>query len=464
MEKVFYFVLLILNVTGCTSNEEELRNKVIQLTDQGEFNGIIHINSFGEEAFNYSYSPNHSRLMTVDENTPVQLASLTKFFTELVLLRMSDENLIDLDKTIFDYRENFKPDFGQVITIRQLLEMKSGLPRELDSEKLTGVVYDSNLKSGPFLDEIENFELAFEPGSNVVYSNLNYWLIGAVIEEVSGMNVDEAFKKYLFNPLEMNSSGLHKHKVKTVSGYYKEAENWLEDKTNYQNRYTSGGFYSTVSDLNKAIKALKSGNFLTTNSKNYLLGEDQRVEVFGSLKGFSNMLVLDLKNEFSVIALNNVGLPDLDSMIQLLSQIDSIFGVENRSKSASGNKIQVEPIDSLSTGIKLEYVLAMWTNAVLEEDQEALFNILDSASIPGSFEQDDKTWNEIIQVKQTMQNLRVAGFRWVQNEFPKGLEVWFVSDTEAKIGFLLIPSEENPELLSNLMVKPVDIKWMGDQF
>lgn len=464
MRTLFQLGFLVLVIAGCSTDEQKIQKIVPEITTSGEFNGFIQVQSFGKEPFIYSHQPAHSGFPLIDHDTPIYLASLTKLFTEVTIFKLADEGLLDMDKTISEYRKNFKPKFGSNITIRHLLDMKSGLPRELDPENLTGVKYDDFSKTGSFLDEIPNLDLAYEPGTDESYSNLNYWLLGAIIEEVTGTNVEEAFEEYLFEPLQMHSSGLIVTDRKPVSGFFKEGDSWLKDENDYLDRYTSGGFFSTADDLARLITALDREKILSEQSLNLLLGEDGRLEVFGSLKGYSNMLIWDRINQFSVISLNNVGLPDLNKMSELQKGIYSVFGVSNSVSESSNNTIQVLSIDSLSTTIKLEQVMAQWIQAIEEENTNAMFSILESASIPGSFEREDTTWEEIIQAKASMENFRVAGYRWVENEIPKGIEVWFVSDSEAKIGFLLIPSDEDPNLISNMMVKPVDIMWMGRQF
>ena len=462
MHRLFYVLLLVLVTAGCTSKEQKIQRIVPEITSSGEFNGFIQIQSFGKAPFSYSHLPNHSGLPSVDQSTAIYLASLTKLFTEIIVLKLAEEGKIDLDRTISDHRNSFIPSFGNKISVNQLLEMKSGLPRELDSENLSGVSFDEDGKAGTFLDGIPDLELAFDPGTKNSYSNLNYWLLGAVIEEVTGLNIEEAFKEYIGDPVGMNSTGLIINDKIIVNGFYKEGNSWKRDGNDYFDRYTSGGFYSTVDDLSRLINALDQGKLLSENSLNLLLGENNRLEVFGSLKGYSNMLIWDQEHQFSVIALNNVGLPDLTKMTELQQKIYQVF--EIKSAPALGRRIQVLPMDSLSAEVKLEHVLATWSEAVLIEDKREIYNILKEAGLPGSFEEDDPTWDEIIKAKRSMENFRVAGYRWVENEIPAGIEVWFVSDSEAKIGFLFIPASNNPEVLEGMMVKPVDTKWMGKQF
>lgn len=464
MRTLYCIGFLVLVTIGCSSDGQKIQKVVSEIASSGEFNGFIQIQSFGDEPFIYSHQPNQIGLPLIHQDTPVHLASLTKFFTEIIIYRMVDEGLLDLNKTISDYRKDFKPLFGSKIKISHLLDMKSGLPRELDNENLVGIVFDEDLKAGSFLDRIPDLELDFEPGNNQSYSNLNYWLLGAVIEEVSGMDMEEAYTNYIRKPAGLNSSGLFVKGKKPVDGFYKDGDKWIRDSSTYIHRYTSGGFYSTAGDLAILINVLETKGFLSEHSMSLLLGKDKRLEVFGSLPGYSNMLIWDKKNQFSVIVLNNVGLSDLNKMTELQQEIYSIFGINSDTDQGSNNKIQVIPMDSLSATVKLEHALAKWVQAIQEEDEDAIFSILEAASITGSFERNDATWGEIIKTKHSMVNFRVAGYRWVEDEIPKGIEAWFISDTEAKIGFLLIPSDDDPDKIANLMVKPVDTIWMGKQF
>ncbi len=457
-------VSAIIIFSGCKSKHEKLEEQLTEIT-AAEFNGIIY-NSVGENVyFNKSISTLSKQIETPEADTPIYLASLTKLFTELVTLKLAEMNMINLDSSISVYVKNFKPAFGKIITIRHLLKMQSGLPRELsESGNMPGVEYDEDGYAGSFLNKIPDFSLQFEPGTRESYSNLNYWILGAVIEKVTGKNIEEAFNFHLFQPLGMISSGLFRNDKDLIQGYKYENDQLVSDTTDYSLRYTSGGCYTTLNDLLKVAETINEKRFLSDEYQELLYSTGSRkIEVYGSLPGFTNMFICEPDLDFTLIVLNNIGLRNLETMTMIKSTVEEVFD-KNTSVSRPKRKVALDPIDSLDLSINLEKGLSEWIKAVEVGNKENIFSVLNKYSVKNTFDRDDQTWSEIVRIRNQYPNFRAAGYRCIKNEVPPGLEVWFITDESAKIAFLWIPDETNPDKVAGFMVKPDDMEWMGESF
>ncbi|MDD5189904.1 MAG: serine hydrolase [Dehalococcoidales bacterium] len=144
----------------------------------------------------------------VSPQTVFDLASCSKSFTALAVLLLDYKGLIELDKPFTDYVPEFKlDDNGEstVITVRELLNQTSGLPGTFSEP----VAYHQ----GP--DAMENLILAMKkvginrtPGSSFEYTNLNYALLGALVERISGQTFEDYVKINIFEPLGMKNSTL----------------------------------------------------------------------------------------------------------------------------------------------------------------------------------------------------------------------------------------------------------------
>lgn len=111
----------------------------------------------------------------LDETKKFRIASLTKIFTQLALLRLSDQGLLDLDAPLSDYRPGLGSSWADQVTVRQLLSFRSGLPREWEGDPETsGVSFDAGGLAGPFLDGLAAIGPSVEPGTRTQYSNLGY--------------------------------------------------------------------------------------------------------------------------------------------------------------------------------------------------------------------------------------------------------------------------------------------------
>ena len=125
------------------------------------------------------------------------------FYAVLFGVAIEKGFLDDLDQPISDYLPEWKNDKRGEITIRNLLEMKSGLYR---SESWNEEMFLSRNN----LDFALNVELAKEPGEIFEYNNVNTALLGPVIEKIYNASPHEVLKKEILNPLQITEYGLWK--------------------------------------------------------------------------------------------------------------------------------------------------------------------------------------------------------------------------------------------------------------
>lgn len=450
-------------VYGCAKSKKTIKEEIEAYLETGEYNGVLYISIDGEVIIDSSYSFEAVNLPQVRKHSKIPLASLTKLFTKVVMFKLVDEGLINLEAPISSYLGEVNSEWSGKITVEHLLSMSAGFPREIsESEDLQSVEYIDGFGNG-FSNQLANVELLYEPGANTAYSNVDYWLLGAIVEKVTGKSVDEAFRQILFEDAHMTNSGLFNEQEDILQGYNWSDLGWIPFEYNIAGRYTSGGFYSSLTDLQKLDSLVYHTGYLSESLREKLFGEDYSLEFYGALPGFTNMFIGDKKNDITIIALNNIGFPDLNRMAEIKQLVYASKNI-NTEDSGARNKIKVEPISALSDSVFIERKLAEWIGQVLNGDQSRIFTVLEEAAIPGSFNWSDPTWEEIAQLGDDLENFRVAGFRYLEDELPNGIEVWFVTDTEAKIGFLWIPSRADSTRIENFMVKPVDMKWMGNRY
>jgi D-alanyl-D-alanine carboxypeptidase len=143
--------------------------------------------------------------VTLSDN--VRVGSNTKTWTATVVLQLVDEGRIGLDDPVSRYRPDVPN--GEHITIAQLLDMTSGLANyttdlalneQLDSDP--GRVWDPEELLAIGLAEPP----AFPPGEGFLYSNTNYVLLGLIIEQLTGVPVEQAFQDRLFDPLGLGET------------------------------------------------------------------------------------------------------------------------------------------------------------------------------------------------------------------------------------------------------------------
>ena len=160
---------------------------------------IVHLRSFGEaRPGGEPPSP----------QTPFFIGSLTKSFTALAVMQLVEADKIELDAPVQRYLPWFRVADAQAsarITVRHLLNQTSGLPAML------GMINLANFDDRPNFAEIQaralsTLVLTRPAGSAFEYSNLNYDILGLVIEAASGESYTGYIQRHIFDPLQMSHS------------------------------------------------------------------------------------------------------------------------------------------------------------------------------------------------------------------------------------------------------------------
>ncbi|MDU2584812.1 MAG: penicillin binding protein PBP4B, partial [Anaerococcus prevotii] len=172
----------------------------------------------------------------VDENTLFDLASNTKMYvTNYSLQKLVYEGKINIDDKVSKYFPEFKDDEKSPIkgknemTIRDILRHQAGFPADpqyhnnnydKDDGNKNGVNDLFSQDREKTLDMVMRTPLSYEPGSKSVYSDVDYMLLGFIVEKVTGQRLDKYFAENfakplnlrytLFNPLE---NGFDKNQV-----------------------------------------------------------------------------------------------------------------------------------------------------------------------------------------------------------------------------------------------------------
>ncbi len=144
----------------------------------------------------------------VTPQTPFLLASLSKSFTALAIMQLAEDNKLELDAPVQKYLPWFQiadKKASSEITVRQLINQTSGFS-EIDGRKLT---LDSNMAADALvasMKQLTTTKLVSSPGTTYQYSNINYGLLGAIVEAVSGHSYDTYVEQNIFAPLDMKHS------------------------------------------------------------------------------------------------------------------------------------------------------------------------------------------------------------------------------------------------------------------
>lgn len=202
--------------------------------------------------------------------SPFKIASLTKPFTAIAILQLVDRGRVSLDQAVSHYLENL-PDRWRATTIRQLLGHTSGVPDYLRSPGWSW--RDSwrlDLSRQEVISLAAQAPMDFEPGARMRYCNTNYYLLGMVIEAVSGQTYAQYLAAHVVQPLAMSDTRVDGH-APLLQG---RVRGYTNDNSQLRNAeftsdtwaYAEGGVITTAVDLAKLDAALYGEKLLTRRS------------------------------------------------------------------------------------------------------------------------------------------------------------------------------------------------------
>jgi len=206
-------------------------------------------------------------LANVEKQTPLlpddvlRIGSLTKQFTAVAILMLADQGKLSVSDPITKYLSDY-PKTGDAVTIEHLLTHTSGVPSYTSSPEY-GASMSKAVTVNEMINRFKDLPLNFTPGSKWDYSNSGYFLLGAIIERVSGMSYADFVAKSIFEPLGMKDSayeGYERSSKKRVEGYANNTR--VAPPLHMSQPYAAGSLLSSVDDLAKWDAAISAGKLL----------------------------------------------------------------------------------------------------------------------------------------------------------------------------------------------------------
>ncbi len=284
---------------------------------------------------------------TVKTNYPI--LSITKTFTATAIMMLVEENKISLEDPISKHLDSVSP-AGKSVTIRQLLSHTSGIMDYGDRPYVAGEeLYDGTLQD--YKKWVASFPLVSSPGERWDYIGVGFFLLGRLIEKISGKTYEEFMRQRIFIPLRMNDTRIDNlgELIPNRSGGY----SWQNGV--YRNNpgkklaafIAGGGITTTVVDMAKWDAALYTDKLLKRSTweqmwTNAKLNNGQivngsglgfgltpfrghkRVGHTGGGSGYSTGMSRFVNEKLTVILLTNINHPDFN-VREMTNEIASFY-------------------------------------------------------------------------------------------------------------------------------------------
>lgn len=257
-------------------------------------------------------------------DTVYNLGSIVKQFTATAVMQLQEAGKLTTADPICKHLADC-PAAWRKVTIRHLLNHSSGVPNFTGLPEWDEVYGLKKYRPGELLALFRDLPLDFAPGEKHSYSNSGYYLLGLVIERLSGKSFDDYLRSNFFAPLGMKSTLIDNNRgliPRRAGGYYSRGPYFVnppfEDPTT---SFGAGGIWSTTRDLLKWERAIDQHRFLSAKSLaevftpslgNYGYGwrisdrwGRRTMDHSGSQNGFSTFIIRIPDDQLTIVVLGN---------------------------------------------------------------------------------------------------------------------------------------------------------------
>jgi CubicO group peptidase (beta-lactamase class C family) len=300
------------------------------------------------------------------------LGSVSKQFTAASVVLAAEQGFLALDDNVRKYIPEL-PDYGHVITLRQMLHHTSGLRDFLTLLDLSGRRGEDVHTRAEMLDLIARQKaLNNIPGDEWIYSNTNYFLLGEVVQRATKKSLAQFAAKNIFQPLGMTHTRFYDDHTLVVPGRVPayatgDGGKFVVDWSTNFDTVGAGGLMSSIDDLllwdrNFYENRLGKGTFLKemqtrgvlNNGKetDYALGLELNtyrglpiVEHNGGLFGYRTEILRFPEQRFTVVCLCNLASASTGSLARKVAEVylEKNLRAEAAAAQLGGNKGLPDP-------------------------------------------------------------------------------------------------------------------------
>ena len=277
------------------------------------------------------------------EHTVYQWASVTKQFTAGGIMLLAQDNKLDLGAPVSRYYTN-APSSWSNVTVRHLIYHTAGM------KSYTGIkdffkTIRKDYEHEELIDLVRKMPLEFDPGERSSYNNTAYYVLGLIIESVSGKSYDDFLTERIFKPAGMTTARLNEQFEiipNRATGYTGTSNKLVRAEfVSPTQPYSAGALVGTVLDLAKWDAALYDDAIFSNSAKDQIwtparLNNDdevpygfgwavetlrghRRVSHSGGIHGFSTHIARFIDDKLTIIVLMNSDRSDAGSLARAIA-------------------------------------------------------------------------------------------------------------------------------------------------
>ncbi|KAA9357139.1 serine hydrolase [Larkinella humicola] len=334
--RILAFVLTVFMVPYAFAQKkaEKIEELMRQYVENRQFNGTVLVAENGKVIMKKGYGlANMEWNIPNTPDTKFRLGSVTKQFTAFLIMQLVDQGKLKVSEKITTYLPDYPKATGDKITVHHLLTHTSGIPNYTNFPRFFETMSRDPYAPEAFVKKFSDLPLDFEPGSKFSYSNSGYFLLGVLIEKVTGKPYATVLQEGILTPAKLKDTGYDLPGPilpKRAAAYEKRGGGYVNAPyLDMTIPYAAGSLYSTVEDLYRWDQLLYTDKLLSAASKKALftpalahyaygwgvgnakIGQRKDsvliVSHGGGINGFNTQFTRLPNDKHTVILLNNTG-------------------------------------------------------------------------------------------------------------------------------------------------------------
>lgn len=319
----------IMDSTNTVALDSVKYDKVVKGFLNGrEFSASLLIAEHGTITFCKSFGmANYAKKIQNTSNTRYYISSMTKPITAVAIMQLVEKGLINTT----DYITKYLPECVDLknITVINLLTHSSGLARNFSFESMS--------PSPEMMSHaLKGLPLEFEPGSTYSYSSIGYYILGIIIEKVTGQSFESYINENIFKPAGMKYSGCGGNAqtfTEFAVGYSYYNGSLVQENMNMNTLFSAGCIYSNVIDMYLFNNALYNKKLLKSQTLNEMftplfdtdvkdrsmgigwfiskVGNETFIEHGGLSNGYNSYISSRISDGSVIVILSNIANPQV---------------------------------------------------------------------------------------------------------------------------------------------------------